>query len=1110
MSKPELYTNSIVDDDTLSVGSDSTSSYFGFDSLDQCLDSDYFNRSDMYSIRDIVRGHFENRNKRQKAKDERPVVFVRFNTRKGKPKPITLRALLDSGGSGCLVKAEHAKKLKLRKTSKPTTWSTPAGELTTKNCCRAKLIIPELHDERVIEWDFHVTKNMGAYDMIIGRDMLKFLGIDVCFSSSTIKWDEAEIPFKDAADIRNENFYIGDPESVEESVGRMKSILPNDYHVADLAKVCQDQAHLTREQQLKLENLLRKYEDLFDGTLGKFNQPDYKLRLKEGVKPYHARAFPIPKTHYQLLKDEVERLCRIGVLKRVNRSEWAAPTFIIPKKDGKLRFVSDFRELNKRIERLPYPIPHVQDMMLNLEGFQYATALDLNMGYYHVRLDPDSRKLCTIILPFGKFEYQRLPQGICNGPDIFQEKMAELFDGFEYVRAYIDDLLVLTKNSFDDHIEKLDRVFSKIREAGLKVNATKSFFARAEVEYLGYIITRNGIKPQPKKVEAIQRIAPPTTKKELRRFIGMVNYYRDMWERRSHLLAPLASLTSKSSKWKWTEVEDTAFKDIKNVIAREVMLSYPDFSKPFVIHTDASHRQLGAVISQEGKPIAFYSRKLNDAQTRYTTTERELLSIVETLKEFRNILLGHRIIVHTDHKNLTCKHFNTERVMRWRLVLEEYGPELRYIKGENNIVADALSRLDMVEAEDFHYINTEEYQAECFADTIEQEPYPLSYADIEAEQNKDAKLLDAFAKSQLYERKEVHHSDGTYHLIFRDNRIVVPKALQEKAVQWYHGALLHPGETRTELTIAQHYYWTNMQATCKKVCSKCLNCQQNKKTQRKFGTLPPKDPDVVPWKRVHVDTIGPYSIGYDEEKTTLRCMTMIDPATGWFEMTEVSENVRADEIANVFEMAWLNRYPWPEEVVVDRGSEFKAEFIKLLEEEYGIKRKPITTRNPQSNAMVERAHQTIQNLLKSKVITKKSDLPDGKWDGILSAVCFAMRSTVHTTNRATPSQLVFGRDAMLNVNFEADWQYIKERKQRLIVQNNKRENSSRIPHTYHIGDQVMVLNKHGRKYSGEPQYEGPQTVSQVYDNGTVKLTRATLGGAVSQTWNIRNIKPYRG
>ena len=411
--------------------------------------------------------------------------------------------------------------------------------------------MPELHDNRVIEWNFHVTKSIGAYDMIIGRDMLEDLGIDIRFSDKTVEWDGQDMPFKDASDLESATFHIDEPEAVRESMDRVQKILPNDYHTANLTQVCRDQTHLTRDEQVKLENLMRKYEPLFDGTLGKFTHPDYKLQLKEGVKPYHARSFPIPKAHTQLLKDEVMRLCDIGVLKRVNRSEWAAPTFIIPKKDGKLRFVSDFRELNKRIERTPYPIPHVQDMMLNLEGFQYATALDLNMGYYHVRLDPDSRKLCTIILPFGKFEYQRLPQGICNGPDIFQEKMAELFDGFEYVRAYIDDLLVLTKGDFDDHLDKMEQVFIKLQEAGLKVNAPKSFFARDQVEYLGFIITRTGIKPQPKKVEAIQKIAPPKDKRELRRFIGMVNYYRDMWERRSHLLAPLASLTSKTTKWIW-------------------------------------------------------------------------------------------------------------------------------------------------------------------------------------------------------------------------------------------------------------------------------------------------------------------------------------------------------------------------------------------------------------------------------------------------------------------------------------------------------------------------------------------------------------------------------
>jgi len=313
------------------------------------------------------------------------------------------------------------------------------------------------------------------------------------------------------------------------------------------------------------------------------------------------------------------------------------------------------------------------------------------MGYYHIEISPHSRKLCTIVLPCGKYEYLQLPMGLFNSPDIFQEKMSGLMEDLEFVRAYIDDLLVITSGSYEDHLAKLEEVFLKLRNAGLKVNMKKSFFARAELEYLGYWITRDGIQPTANKVHAITNIAPPKSQKELRRFIGMVNYYRDMWIRRSHVLAPLASLTSKTSKWVWGEEQQKAFDTMKKIISREALLAYPDFNEQFDIHTDASHTQLGAVISQKGKPIAFYSRKLRPEQTRYTTTERELLSIVETLKEFRNILLGQQIVVFTDHKNLTCKNFNTERVMRWRLILEEYGPELRYIKGEKNVVADALS-----------------------------------------------------------------------------------------------------------------------------------------------------------------------------------------------------------------------------------------------------------------------------------------------------------------------------------------------------------------------------------------------------------------------------------
>jgi len=239
--------------------------------------------------------------------------------------------------------------------------------------------------------------------------------------------------------------------------------------------------------------LLRKYEALFDGQLVRWHGQEIKLELPEGANPYHACAYNIRQCHIQTLKAEVDRLVKIGVLKKVNRSEWAAPTLIIPKKDGSVRFISDFRELNKRILKKAYPIPNIQDMLLNLERFQWATSLDLIMGYYHIRLDPASKQLCTIVLPFGKAVYQAIPMGLCNSPDIFQEKMSELMDGLAFVRTYIDDLLCLTKGTFSDHLKKVELVLQRQQKAGLKVNVTKSFFARSQLEYLGYWITHTSL-----------------------------------------------------------------------------------------------------------------------------------------------------------------------------------------------------------------------------------------------------------------------------------------------------------------------------------------------------------------------------------------------------------------------------------------------------------------------------------------------------------------------------------------------------------------------------------------------------------------------------------------
>jgi hypothetical protein len=205
-------------------------------------------------------------------------------------------------------------------------------------------------------------------------------------------------------------------------------------------------------------------------------------------------------------------------------------------------------------------------MLQELEKFAYATSLDLSMGYYTIRLSPDSQKLCTIVTPFGKYQYLRLPMGISCSPDIFQEKMSDLMQQLYVVRTYLDNLLVISSSTLDDHWEKMEVVFKLLSDEGLRVNAEKSTLCAEEIEYLGYWISKLGIQPIPEKVETIKNMVRPTTRTELRRFIGMVNYYRDMWVRRSSLLAPLASMTSKNLKFVLTDVHQKAFKDIKKII----------------------------------------------------------------------------------------------------------------------------------------------------------------------------------------------------------------------------------------------------------------------------------------------------------------------------------------------------------------------------------------------------------------------------------------------------------------------------------------------------------------------------------------------------------------
>ncbi len=356
------------------------------------------------------------------------------------------------------------------------------GSFKTTKTCKVHFTLPAFHEKCNISWTAYVDntdKLTSRYDMIIGRDLISELGMTFRFDTLMMEWDNATTPMIDPCmfceelidDLENEILYMHDPDTMEAE--RIQAILDAKYCPADLQTITSECDQLEQEEQQKLLTLLQKFEHLLNGTVGTWNTEPVDIELLPDVKPYHARPYPVPHSQTVKLKEEVERLCELGILRKINRSKWACPMCTINKPDGSLRSLADLRELNKRIKRHPFPIPKIQEMLLKLEGFMFATSLDLNMGYYHLSLTPNASRLCTVVLPWGKYEYLRLPMGLCNSPDIFQEKMSELMIGLEFARAYLDDLLIISKTDFIEHLEHLEVALNRLSEAGLKINASK-------------------------------------------------------------------------------------------------------------------------------------------------------------------------------------------------------------------------------------------------------------------------------------------------------------------------------------------------------------------------------------------------------------------------------------------------------------------------------------------------------------------------------------------------------------------------------------------------------------------------------------------------------------
>jgi Reverse transcriptase (RNA-dependent DNA polymerase)./Integrase core domain. len=733
------------------------------------------------------------------------------------------------------------------------------------------------------------------------------------------------------------------------------------------------------------------------------------------------------------------------------------------------------------------------------------------MQYYAFQLDEESKELCVINTPFGKYKYKRLPMGVCQSSDIAQEIMEQVLKDIEGVEIYIDDIGIFS-NSWEEHIETLHEVLERLQNNGFSINPLKCEWAIKETDWLGYWLTPTGIKPWNKKIQPILALKEPKNKHELRSFIGMVTHYKDMWKNRAHILSPLTDLT-KNVQYIWEKKHQKAFEDIKSVISTDVLLTYPDHNKPFDIHTDASNFQIASEISQDYKPIAYFSRKLNETQKNYTTEEQELLAIVETLKEYRSMLLGAEINIYTDHDNLTYEKFRSQRVLRWRLYIEEFSPKIQHIPGKLNKVADALSRLPTNEKLFEEQDNTtiaDLFYDEIFLNDIPQ--YPINFNIIQQEQEKDREIQELIQQNCPY----IHQKDYSGIQLWTTNfdnpndieeaKIMIPRQMLTSIVSWYHQILMHAGRNKVEATIKIHFTHPQLHNTVMNIINNCEACQiQKRGSNRGYGQLIPRKVDMTIWDTIAVDTIGPWTVTINDQEYNFRALTIIDINSNLAEIVRI-DNPSAPHVSIKFQNTWLARYPRPTKCIHDNGGEFGPEFQQMLRIN-GIQSVPTTIKNPQSNAICERMHSTIENMIRTRLHNIHiNQTPNDFIDTILADATFALRASIHQTMQTTPSIIAFHRDMLLNIPTFVDLANIQYLRQQQVNKDTERQNMNRNKHQYQINQQVLITPSTTTHRKLNPKYTGPYTITEVHQNNTVTIQRRNN---ITETINIRRIKPFR-
>ena len=807
--------------------------------------------------------------------------------------------------------------------------------------------------------------------------------------------------------------------------------------------------------QRTLQGVLEAYSEVFEEGLGTVNGVFAKIHVDGTATPRFHKATSVPFALREKVEKELERLQEQGIIEPVQFSSWATPIVPVEKSDGSIRICGDYRvTVNSAAKLDKYPIPRIDDLFASLAGGERFTKLDLSHAYQQIQLDPESREYVTINTHKGLFTYSRLPFGVASAPSIFQRVMESILRGIPGVCVYMDDILVTGRNK-QEHLEHLEQVFKRLKDAGIRLKGEKCKYLLPSVDYLGHTISQEGLHTSDEKVEAILRALAPKNVAELRSFLGLVNYYGKFLPDLATLLSPLYLLLQKQQKWMWCSAQEEAFHKVKELLKSSRVLVHFDSSLPLTLSCDASPYGVGAVLShkvQEGeRPIAFASRTLTTAEKAYSQLDKEALAIVYGVKKFHQYLYGRPFQLKTDHKPLiyifserkATPVMASSRIQRWSLTLGAYSYTIEYRKGCENENADALSRLPLP------ITRTEPPKP---ADVVHLMEYldssPITSSHIRQLTDHDSTLSKVKALTQagwpndppdvegirpyFHRSRELSVEDGC---VVWGNRVVVPEKGRDKVLSMLHQA--HPGISRMKSLARSYVWWPGIDRDLEQCVKTCNACQQNQHSPP-VSQLHPWSWPTKPWTRVHIDYAGPF-LGKMH-------LLVIDAHSKWLDVYPTAVATFAVTI-NLLRKSFAT-FGLPEVVVSDNAQNFVSEEFDTFLKQNGIKHVRTPPYHPASNGLVERAVQTF------KLGMKK--LTEGSVETKVSRFLFKYRLTPHSSTGISPAELMFGR------KLQSPLDNIRPSLERKVYQYQERQKARHDSHArgreFEPGDTVYVRN----------------------------------------------------